>query len=61
MEVSVQRHAPLAFHPGNNPCTHWIGGCVSPGTGVDWDSKPEPANQKSSRYTNYAISDPTDI
>jgi hypothetical protein len=35
MEVSGQLHAPVAVIPGQEPCTHWIGGKKSPIAGLD--------------------------
>jgi hypothetical protein len=60
--------SPDCFTPGEKvPITHWIGGWVGPGTGLDdaekrkffthWDSNSDPsiAQPVASRYTNYAI------
>jgi hypothetical protein len=36
MEMSGQIHAPAAIPPGKRaPGTHWIGGWVGPGAGLD--------------------------
>lgn len=35
MEVSGQLQAPAILPPGNNPGTHWTGGCVDPTPGSE--------------------------
>jgi hypothetical protein len=63
MEVSAQRHAPVALHPTKNSGKHWNGGwiCPSAGTDVFWHEQVPcelhyisgPFSSQASSRTNY--------
>jgi hypothetical protein len=69
--VSGQLHFPTALPTGKSPCTHWIGGWVSPRVDVDdmeressWphrdlNSDPSVVQSVANRYTDYAIPAPS--
>ena len=35
MKVSGKLHVPAVLHPGKNPGTLWVGGCVGPWAGLE--------------------------